>query len=77
MMSTAVESTTPVASAEPANMEHIESYKSTAVKRVETLGTVRHRHEHTNAIILIPTPSNDPNDPLNWLVGTFILLNPL
>jgi hypothetical protein len=36
------------------------------VKRVVTLGSVRHRHEHTGEIILIPTPSSDPNDPLNW-----------
>jgi hypothetical protein len=36
------------------------------VKRMKTLGSVRHRHEHTGEIILIPTPSNDPNDPLNW-----------
>jgi len=36
------------------------------VKRVVTLGSIRHRHEHTNEIILIPTPSPDPNDPLNW-----------
>ncbi|KAI1339174.1 major facilitator superfamily domain-containing protein [Xylariaceae sp. FL0016] len=32
----------------------------------ERLGTLRLRHEHTNEIILIPTPSSDPNDPLNW-----------
>ncbi|KAH8676282.1 MFS transporter [Xylariales sp. PMI_506] len=35
-------------------------------KRLHTLGTVRLRDEETNEIILIPTPSNDPNDPLNW-----------
>ncbi|KAH8196873.1 hypothetical protein TruAng_008955 [Truncatella angustata] len=34
--------------------------------RLRTLGTVRLRHHETNEIILIPTPSNDPNDPLNW-----------
>ncbi|KAK9421628.1 putative Major facilitator superfamily (MFS) profile domain-containing protein [Seiridium unicorne] len=34
--------------------------------RMRTLGTVRLRHHETNEIILIPTPSNDPNDPLNW-----------
>ncbi|KAM0807165.1 putative Major facilitator superfamily (MFS) profile domain-containing protein [Seiridium cardinale] len=34
--------------------------------RTRTLGTVRLRHHETNEIILIPTPSNDPNDPLNW-----------
>ncbi|TVY88518.1 putative MFS-type transporter [Lachnellula willkommii] len=54
-----------------ANLEHIESYKSVdkTAKRVETLGTIRHRHEHTNEIILVPTPSSDPNDPLNWSQG--------
>jgi hypothetical protein len=37
-------------------------------RRVVTLGSIRHRHEHTNEIILVPTPSSDPNDPLNWYV---------
>lgn len=31
-----------------------------------TLGTVRLRHATTNEIILVPKPSDDPNDPLNW-----------
>jgi hypothetical protein len=45
----------------------VEKVGSTAdVARVRTLGTVRLRHHATNEIILIPTPSNDPNDPLNW-----------
>ncbi|KAH8165132.1 hypothetical protein CIB48_g3117 [Xylaria polymorpha] len=30
------------------------------------LGTVRLRDYHTNEVILIPRPSNDPNDPLKW-----------
>ncbi|KAK4186448.1 major facilitator superfamily domain-containing protein [Podospora australis] len=34
--------------------------------RKRTLGNVRLRHHETNEIILIPTPSSDPNDPLNW-----------
>lgn len=42
------------------------------VKRVRTLGTVQLRHHETNEVILIPTPSNDPNDPLNWYVYTFL-----
>ena len=36
------------------------------VKKTVTLGSVRHRDAQTNEIILIPTPSEDPNDPLNW-----------
>lgn len=36
------------------------------VKSVNTLGSVRLRHATTNELILVPTPSNDPNDPLNW-----------
>ncbi|KAK3394129.1 major facilitator superfamily domain-containing protein [Podospora didyma] len=41
------------------------------VERVEkarkrTLGNVRLRHQDTDEIILIPAPSSDPNDPLNW-----------
>ncbi|KIX08807.1 uncharacterized protein Z518_03464 [Rhinocladiella mackenziei CBS 650.93] len=35
----------------------------------ETLGTVQLRHQLTNEIILVPTPSGDPNDPLNWVNG--------
>ncbi|KAI9664638.1 MAG: hypothetical protein M1821_006084 [Bathelium mastoideum] len=31
-----------------------------------TLGHLRLRHLETNEIILIPTPSKDPSDPLNW-----------
>lgn len=34
--------------------------------RQRTLGNVRLRHHETNELILIPTPSSDPNDPLNW-----------
>ncbi|KAF6813337.1 hypothetical protein CSOJ01_04681 [Colletotrichum sojae] len=34
--------------------------------RVRTMGNVRLRDEATNEIILIPRPSTDPNDPLNW-----------
>jgi hypothetical protein len=30
------------------------------------LGSLQLRHHETNEIILIPTPSGDPNDPLNW-----------
>jgi hypothetical protein len=43
--------------------------KLNITKRIHTLGSVRHRHEHTGEIILIPTPSKDPNDPLNWYVS--------
>jgi hypothetical protein len=30
------------------------------------LGNVQLRDQDTNEIILVPTPSDDPNDPLNW-----------
>ncbi|KAF5658717.1 major facilitator superfamily transporter [Fusarium heterosporum] len=30
------------------------------------LGELRLRNEEDNTIIFIPTPTNDPNDPLNW-----------
>lgn len=36
------------------------------IGRTTTLGHLRLRHVETNEIILIPTPSADPNDPLNW-----------
>lgn len=35
---------------------------------VATLGHVRLRHVDTQEIILVPTPSLDPKDPLNWFV---------
>ncbi|KAF2968839.1 hypothetical protein GQX73_g4744 [Xylaria multiplex] len=44
---------------------HISGIQTGEQKR-ETLGNVRLRDHHTNEVILIPTPSNDPNDPLNW-----------
>ncbi|KAJ6782515.1 hypothetical protein PWT90_01660 [Aphanocladium album] len=34
--------------------------------RKATLGNVRLRTQENDQIILIPTPSSDPNDPLNW-----------
>ncbi|GAM35792.1 hypothetical protein TCE0_017f04389 [Talaromyces pinophilus] len=33
---------------------------------VKRLGHLRLRHAETNEIILVPAPSSDPNDPLNW-----------
>lgn len=38
------------------------------LQRVHTLGSVRLQKQGTKEIILIPTPSTDPNDPLNWYV---------
>jgi hypothetical protein len=34
------------------------------VARVQSLGSVRLRSERTGEIILVPTPTKDPNDPL-------------
>jgi hypothetical protein len=45
-----------------------DNMKTAAVPRSGGLGEVRLRHEETNEIILVPTPTNDPNDPLNWCV---------
>ncbi|GMG08359.1 unnamed protein product [Aspergillus oryzae var. brunneus] len=39
------------------------------------LGDLRLRHHETNEIILIPTPSNDPHDPLNWQATPVGLIN--
>jgi hypothetical protein len=36
--------------------------------RQRTLGNVRLRNHETSEIILIPSPSKDLNDPLNWQV---------
>ncbi len=38
-------------------------------RRKRTLGNVRLRHHDTAEIILIPAPSKDPRDPLNWCVS--------
>jgi len=52
---------------ETSSDEVVDVEKPHAAPRVRrTLGNVRLRHQETNEIILIPTPSNDPNDPLNW-----------
>lgn len=37
-----------------------------ATTQVEDTEGVQLRNPFTNEIIPIPTPSNDPNDPLNW-----------
>ena len=38
------------------------------IQRGANLGHLRLRHAETNEIILIPTPSQDPNDPLTWYI---------
>ena len=40
--------------------------KGAALQHVNTLGSVRLRNVETNEIVLVPQPSDDPNDPLNW-----------
>ncbi|KAG9570652.1 MFS transporter, partial [Aureobasidium melanogenum] len=44
------------------------------IGKTTTLGHLRLRHAETNEIILIPTPSKDPNDPLNWKKGFRVYL---
>ena len=39
------------------------------VSTIGTLGNLRLRDLETNEIILVPTPSADPYDPLNWYVS--------
>lgn len=46
-------------------IEDIEDVKPVQLKH-ETLGNVRLRHHETNEIILVPTPTRDPKDPLTW-----------
>jgi hypothetical protein len=38
--------------------------KQERLLHVQTLGSIRLRDEHTGAVILVPTPTQDPNDPL-------------
>jgi MFS family permease len=51
------------------DMVHVEDSQSHGRFHLHNLGHVRLRHEHTNEIILTPTPSLDPNDPLRWSTG--------
>lgn len=37
-------------------------------RQVDAVGTHRLRDVDSKRVILIPTPSSDPNDPLNWYV---------
>jgi hypothetical protein len=46
--------------------EAVERHIHKPVSDIETLGHLRLRDAQTNEIILVPTPSADPNDPLNW-----------
>lgn len=56
---------------EPATtLESVPSHsKLEAIEVVHTLGTVRLHNAQTKEIILVPQPSNDPNDPLQWSRG--------
>lgn len=47
-----------------------------ATAGVSTLGHIRLRDETTNEIILVPTPSSDPKDPLNWCVPLSLPVDP-
>lgn len=47
----------------PDSLARLETIKTSNAK---TLGHLRLRHAETNEIILVPTPSSDPKDPLNW-----------
>jgi hypothetical protein len=40
--------------------------EKTGDAHVKTLGHLRLRDAETNEVILVPTPSSDPKDPLNW-----------
>jgi hypothetical protein len=39
---------------------------SERLQKMKTLGSVQLHNKETKQIILIPTPSDDINDPLNW-----------
>ena len=46
----------------------VDDAKPIKLEHINTLGSVRLRHVETNELILVPEPSDDPNDPLNWYV---------
>ena len=41
----------------------------------ETLGSVRLQQAHTGAVLLVPQPTDDPNDPLGWCVSPVVSRN--
>lgn len=47
----------------------VEAIKPEQIHRIKTLGSVQLHNKDTKQVILIPTPSNDVNDPLNWYFG--------
>lgn len=55
------------------NASYAESVDLKARTNTNTLGSVQLRNPITNDVILVPAPSKDPNDPLNWYV--YPLLN--
>lgn len=46
------------------NLEQGISKFGEEAKRIQSLGSVRLRNENTGEIVLVPTPTKDPNDPL-------------
>ncbi|CAM1505631.1 Fc.00g112680.m01.CDS01 [Cosmosporella sp. VM-42] len=51
----------------PAGQSNVEGEQSSCRRRPKhTLGNIQLRDNETNALFLIPTPSSDINDPLNW-----------
>lgn len=58
-MSMVIESSRATSIPRPLDEQHGDDYQKPPVNHVMTLGTIRHRHEETNEIILVPTPSND------------------
>lgn len=47
-------------------VHQVQRYHQVQKKSQRSLGTVQFYDHETCEIILVPTPSNDPNDPLNW-----------
>ena len=43
-----------------------EAIKPEQMQKIKTLGSVQLHNKDTKQLILIPTPSDDINDPLNW-----------
>lgn len=57
-------SDTQVRERRPGNLAGLDEKIGNA--HVKTLGHLRLRDAETNEVILVPTPSSDPKDPLNW-----------
>lgn len=57
-------------------LETLPELRKQKLDNITTLGSVQLQNVETKETILIPTPSSDPNDPLNWYAAWKIAFGP-